>query len=165
MAVTPDRIDRVKEHQMKIITATVLIIASCCLAAAQEGRALNNTDEQLKARNAPDLFVAGVSAFGRDRKGRTSFVIEVQNLGDKTITAFDWEYAPAPPIGKYRAGNPLKLRSDEEKIRPGEKRKLTELIDEYTDELVKSFRLNSVRIVRVEYEDGSSWQRSVEEKR
>ena len=144
---------------MKIITASVLIIAACCLALAQEGRALNNTEEQLKARNAPDLFVVGVSAFGRDRKGRTSFVIEVQNLGDKTITAFDWEYAPERPIGKYRAGNPLKLRSDEEKIRPGEKKKLTEQIGEYTDELVTSFRLNSVRVMRVEYEDGSSWQR------
>jgi hypothetical protein len=154
-----------KEHCMKIITASVLMIAACCLAVAQEGRALNNTEEQLKARNAPDLFVLGVSASGRDRKGRTSFMIEVQNLGDKTITAFDWEYAPARPIGKYRAGNPLKLRSDEEKIRPGDKRKLTEQIDEYTDELVTSFRLNSVRIVRVEYEDGSSWQRPVEETR
>jgi hypothetical protein len=154
-----------KEHRMKIITASVLMIAACCLAVAQEGRALNNTEEQLKARNAPDLFVLGVSASGRDRKGRTSFVIEVQNLGDKTITAFDWEYAPARAIGKYRAGNPLKLRSDEEKIRPGEKKKLTEQIGEYTDELVTSFRLNSVRIVRVEYEDGSSWQRPAEETR
>lgn len=150
---------------MKIITASVLMIAACCLAAAQEGRALNNTEEQLKARNAPDLFVLGVSASGRDRKGRTSFVIEVQNLGDKTITAFDWEYAPAPQIGKYRAGNPLKLRSDEEKIRPGDKRQFTEQISEYTDELVTSFRLNSVRIVRVEYEDGSSWQRPADETR
>jgi len=155
---------------MKIITAFVLIIAACCFApaqdvSAQEGRALNNTDEQLKARNAPDLFVLGVSAFGRDRKGRTSFVIEVHNLGEKTITAFDWEYAPARPIGKYRAGNPMKLRSDEEKIRPGEKKKLTEQIGEYTDELVTSFRLNSVRIVRVEYEDGSTWQRPAEEAR
>jgi hypothetical protein len=154
-----------KEHRMKIITASVLMIAACCIAVAQEGRALNNTEEQLKARNAPDLFVLGVSASGRDRKGRTSFVIEVQNLGDKTITAFDWEYAPAPPIGKYRAGNPLKLRSDEEKIRPGEKKKLTEQIGEYTVELVTSFRLNSVRIVRVEYEDGSSWHRPAEETR
>ena len=148
---------------MKIITALVLILTVGCIATAQEGRALNNTDEQLKARNAPDLFVLGVSASGRDRQGRTSFVIEVQNLGEKTITAFDWEYAPAPPIGKYRAGNPLKLRSDEEKIRPGEKKKLTERIGEYTNELVTSFRLNSVRIVRVEYEDGSSWQRPAEE--
>ncbi|HJQ70785.1 MAG TPA: hypothetical protein VKA70_17555 [Blastocatellia bacterium] len=148
---------------MKIITALVLTLTACCFAAAQEGRALNNTDEQLKARNAPDLFVIGVSAFGRDRRGRTSFVIEVQNMGEKTITAFDWEYAPARPIGKYRAGNPLKLRSDEEKIRPGEKKKLTEQVAEYTDELVTSFRLNSVRIVRVEYEGGSSWQRPAEE--
>ena len=148
---------------MKIITALVLTLTACCFASAQEGRALNNTDEQLKARNAPDLFVLGVSAFGRDSKGRTSFVIEVQNMGEKTITAFDWEYAPARPIGKYRAGNPLKLRSDKEKVRPGEKKKVTERIGEYTDELVTSFRLNSVRIVRVEYEDGSSWQRPAEE--
>ena len=148
---------------MKIITALVLILTACCFVSAQEGRALNNTDEQLKARNAPDLFVLGVSAFGRDRRGRTSFVIEVQNMGEKTIIAFDWEYAPAHPIGKYRAGNPLKLRSDEEKIRPGEKKKLTEQVGEYTDELVTSFRLNSVRIIRVEYEDGSSWQRPAEE--
>lgn len=148
---------------MKIIAASVLILAACCFASAQEGRALNNTDEQMKARNAPDLFVLSVSAFGRDSRGRTSFVIEVHNLGEKAITAFEWEYAPAPAVGKYRAGNPLKLRSDKEKIRPGEKKKLTERIGEYTDELVKSFRLNSVRIVRVEYEDGSSWRRPAEE--
>ena len=148
---------------MKIIAASVLILAACCFASAQEGRALNNTDEQLKARNAPDLFVLGVSAFGRDSRGRTSFVIEVHNLGEKTITAFEWEYAPAPAVGKYRAGNPLKLRSDKEKIRPGEKKKLTEQIGEYADGLVTGFRLNSVRIVRVEYGDGSSWRRPAEE--
>ncbi len=149
---------------MKTIAALALIITACCFAAAaQEGRALNNTDEQLKKRNAPDLFVLGVSASGRDRKGRTSFVIEVQNLSQKAITAFDWEYAPARPVGKYREGSPLKLRSDKEKILPGEKRKLTEQIGEYTDELVTSFRLNAVRIMRVEYEDGSSWQRPQEE--
>ena len=148
---------------MKSIAVLALIITAFCFAvAAQEGRALNNTDEELKKRNAPDLFVLGVSASGRDRKGRTSFVIEVQNLSQKTITAFDWEYAPARPIGKYREGNPLKLRSDEERIPPGEKRKVTELIDEYTDELVTSFRLNSIRIMRVEYDDGSSWQRPAE---
>ena len=44
-----------------------------------------------------------------------------------------------------------------------EKKKLTEQIGEYTDELVTSFRLNSIRITRVEYEDGSSWQRPAEE--
>jgi hypothetical protein len=148
---------------MKIITLLAIALWAAPVGVAQEGRALNNTDEQLRARNAPDLFVLGVSAFGRDAKGRTSFVIEVQNLGKRAITAFDWEYAPAPAIGRYGADNPLKLRSDREKIRPGERRKLTHRIDEYTDELVKSFRLNSIRIMRVEYEDGTSWQRPAEE--
>ena len=147
---------------MRYLSTLVLIAALALVAAAQ--RAENNTDEQLRARNAPDLFVLGVTASGPDRSGRSTFNIDVQNMGAKTVTAIEWEYAPANSVGRYGADNPLKFRNAGANIRPDEKKKLSKQVNLYVSLLITQFRLNSVRVMRVEYDDGSHWQRPADEK-
>lgn len=146
---------------MKILNALVVIAAMAFIAAAQ--RAENNTDEQLQARNAPDVFVAGVSAFGPDEKGRSTFIIDVNNTGEKVITAIDWEYYKSLSVTDIAKKTLFKFRTDA-KIAPGEKKRLTERVGEYSNKLVAGFRLNAVRVLRVEYADGSSWQRPDEDR-
>jgi hypothetical protein len=142
---------------MRSLGVLTLIAALACVSTAQ--RADNNTDEQLRARNAPDLFVLSVTASGPGKSGRSTFNIDVQNMGAKTVTAIEWEYAPARSVGRYGADNPLKFRNDETGIRPDKKVKLSKQVDLYVSPLITQFRLNSVRIMRVEYDDGSHWQR------
>jgi hypothetical protein len=50
------------------------------------------------------------------------------------------------------------------KLRPEERKKLTEEVRHYTKGFVTAFNLDSVRIMRVEYDDGSSWQRPSDDK-
>jgi len=142
---------------MKTLT-TISLIATMALAALAQ-RAQNNTDSQLEARNAPDVFVYSASAYGPDKKGDSNFTIEVKNTGAKTITAIEWEYILPEMVSGYEKGSHLKFRSDELKLRPEEKKKLTAPVHHYADKFVTNFRLDTLRILRVEYEDSSSWQR------
>ena len=144
---------------MKTLSAIILACLLTVVAAAQ--RAENNTDEQLKARNAPDLFVSSASAYGPDKKGNTNFTIEVQNTGSKTITGVIWEYNSPDQISS--GSNVLKSRYLA-KILPGEKKKLPASFPHYSDEFVRKFTLGAVRIMKVEYEDGSAWQRASDDK-
>ena len=142
---------------MKTISVILLTAALAAFAAAQ--RAKNNTDEQLRARNAPDLFVYSASAFGPDKDGDSNFTIEVGNTGSKMITAVEWEYylnREAPEIERRMTEL---FRNDDLKLRPDQRTKLTQKVHHYTDKFVTSFKLETVRIVRVECDDGSSWQR------
>jgi hypothetical protein len=145
---------------MKSINSLLVIAALAIIAPAQ--RAANNTDEKLKARNAPDVFVYSASAFGSDGKRSSSFTIEVGNNGPKTITAIEWEYLSPDSVAGH--GDRLRFRSDELKIRPEEKRKLTKEVRHYTVRFVNSFNLDSIRILRVEHDDGSAWERPADEK-
>jgi hypothetical protein len=145
---------------MRTISAIVIIAMLGLVAIAQ--RADNNTDEQLKARNAPDVFVYTASAYGPDKQGNSNFTIGVHNTGAKTITAIEWEYnSPDDVAGR---GKVMKSRNDKLNVRPEEKKKLALQVHHYTDQFVKDFQLNVLRIVRVEYMDGSSWQRPADDK-
>lgn len=142
---------------MKTISAILLTVALAATAAAQ--RAKNNTDEQLKARNAPDLFVYSASAFGPDKDGDSNCTIEVGNTGSKTITAVEWEYfanREAPEIDRRMT---TEFRNEDLRLRPDQRAKLPQKVHRYSDKFVTAFKLETVRIVRVEYDDGSSWQR------
>lgn len=147
---------------MKSASVLALIAALMITAAAQ--RADNNTDEQLRARNAPDLFVYSASAFGPDKKGDSHLTIDVKNMGAKTITAFEWEYSSPDVFSASTDAGRVKFRSDGAKLRPEERKKFTRQVHHYTDRFIKSYNLSTVRILRVDYEDGSSWQRPAEEK-
>jgi hypothetical protein len=124
----------------------------------------NNTDEQPQARNAPDVFVYGTSGYGPDKKGDSNFTIEVKNTGGKTITAIEWEYILPEMVSGYDKGSHLKFRSDDIRLLPGEKKELAGSVHHYADKFVANFRLDTLRILRVEYDDGSSWQRPPDDK-
>ena len=142
---------------MKTLGVMTLMTALAMIAFAQ--RAQNNTDEKLKARNAPDLFVYSASAFGPDKSGDSHFTIEVGNTGAKTITAIEWEYYRRGEGQSYEPRPNEKFRNDKLKLLSDERQKLTQQVHRYTDELVKSFNLDTVRITAVEYEDGLKWER------
>ena len=80
------------------------------IALAQ--RTQNNTDEKLKARNAPDLFIYSASAFGPDKNGDSHFTIEVGNTGAKTITVIEWEYYRRGEGQSYEPRSDEKFRND-----------------------------------------------------
>jgi hypothetical protein len=145
---------------MKSLSAFIIITAFALVAVAQ--RAQNNTDEALKARNAPDVFVYTASATGSDGKRSSSFTIEVGNNGTKGISAIEWEYNSPEAVAGY--GDHLRFRSSDLKIRPEERKKLTKEVQHYTSTFVISFTLSVVRIMRVEYDDGSVWQRPADDK-
>lgn len=145
---------------MKNIVALIIVTALALVAVAQ--RAQNNTDEALKARNAPDVFVYKASAMGSDGKHSSSFTIEVGNNGTKRISAIEWEYDSPEAVAGY--GDHLKFRSGDLKIRPEERKSLTKEVQHYTARFVTSFNLSTVRLLRVEYDDGSAWQRPADDK-
>lgn len=142
---------------MKFLTALILTATLAIFALAQ--RAQNNTDEKLEARNAPDVFIFSASAFGPDKNGNSNFTIEVGNTGSKTITAIEWEYDPSRTVGGNEGRGASMFRDDVPRLVPSQRRKLTQQVHHYTDSFVKSFHLDTVRILRVEYEDGSTWRR------
>ena len=146
---------------MKTLSVVALIAALAIIGLAQ--RAQNNTDEKLRARNAPDVFIYSASAFGPDKNGDSSFTIEVGNTGAKTITGVEWEYLSHDDAG-YNTPASQGFRNDKVKLFPDERSKLTQHVHHYTDKFVTGFHLDSVRITRVEYQDGSSWQRPVDRK-
>jgi hypothetical protein len=142
---------------VKILNIVALSVALAIIGLAQ--RAKNNTDEQLKARNAPDLFVYKVSALGPDEHRDSQFTIEVGNTGSKTITAVEWEYYSPRDSGEVEKRSTTMFRNVDLKLLPDQRTKLTHKVHHYTDKFVTSFNLESVRIVRVQYDDGSFWQR------
>ena len=147
---------------MKALSTFALIAMLAVSAWAQ--RAQNNTEAQLEARNAPDVFVYGASAYGPDKKGDSNFTIEIKNTGTKTITAVNWEYILPEMISGYDKGSSVRFRGQDLKFRPDEKRKLTTPVHFYAEKFVNNFRLNTLRITRVEYEDGTFWQRPSDDK-
>jgi len=141
----------------KSLTALMLAVALAAFTLAQ--RAQNNTDEKLSARNAPDVFIFSASAFGPDKNGDSHFTIEVGNTGAKRIANIEWEYDPLRDVGGSGGSGRTVFRSDALGLQANQRRKLTQQIHHYTDGFVKSFHLDNVRILRVDYEDGSSWRR------
>ena len=141
---------------MKAFTLMTIIAALAVGSLGQ--RAQNNTDEKLKARNAPDVFIYSASAFGPDKSGDSHFTIEAGNTGTKIITVIEWEYYRRGE-GQYEPRSEARFRNDKLKLLPDERRKLTEQVHRYTDDFVKSFNLDAVRITSVEYDDGSKWKR------
>lgn len=142
---------------MKTLSTLILIAGLAAVALAQ--RAQNNTDEKLKARNAPGTFVYSASAFGPDKDGDSHLTIEVGNTGTKTIAAIEWEYYAANDAAADSVRRNVSFRSEDLKLTPDKRSKLTRRVHHYSDKFVTSFNLDTVRITRVEYEDGSSWQR------
>src|SRR2546422_7868596 len=138
----------------KALSSLILIAALAIFAPAQ--RAQNNTDEKLRARNAPDVFIYSASAFGPDKNGDSHFTIEVGNTGAKTISTIEWEYNPSGDVAGYDTRGGSTFRNNTSNLLPNQRRKLAQQVHHYTDSFVRNFHLDTVRILRVGYEDGSS---------
>src|ERR1044071_5680713 len=119
---------------MKSLAAMFVIAMACAGAAAQ--RAQNNTDEQLQARNAPDVFGYKASAFGPDKNRDSNFTVEVGNTGEKIIKAIEWEYILPEMVPGYDKGSHIKFRSDDLKLAPQERKRLTGSVRHYADRFV-----------------------------
>ncbi|MEK6320898.1 MAG: hypothetical protein AABN33_04360 [Acidobacteriota bacterium] len=130
---------------MKTLSALTLIAALAIIALAQ--RAENNTDEKLRARNAPDVFMYSASAFGPDKNGDSNFTIEVGNTGAKTTTAIEWEYNSSRDVAGYDKRVNGTFRNPKLKLLPDERTKLTQQVHHYTDKFVTGFNLDTVRIM------------------
>ena len=138
---------------MKLFASLVLIAALALAAAGQ-----SPTEESRKARNAPDLFVLSAGGHGPDRNNEATYMLVVKNTGQKNITAIDWEYLPPGQAA------PAKFRNSNFKIAPGARMKVNKRVAYPGNELIAQFRLNAIRIMRVEYEDGSVWERPSEDR-
>jgi hypothetical protein len=145
---------------MKTLRVVTLIAALATIGLAQTAQ--NNTDAKLRARNAPDVFIYSASSFGPDKNGDSNFTIEVGNTGAKTITVIEWEYLYRD--AGYDTPTNQGFRNDKVKLLPDERRKMTQHVHRYADKFVTGFKLDTVRITRVEYQDGSSWQRPEDRK-
>ncbi|HYP28938.1 MAG TPA: hypothetical protein VE262_19655 [Blastocatellia bacterium] len=133
---------------MKLFASLIIIAA---LAFSVLGQ--NYTEEARKARNAPDLFVLSAGGYGPDRNNEAIYSMAVKNIGQKNITAVDWEYLPPGQSA------PMKFRVSGLKVAPGARTKVHKRVSYAGNELINQFRLNNIRIMRVEFEDGSSWER------
>ena len=142
---------------MRTCIALILTLMLASIGLAQ--RAQNNTDEKLQARNAPGLFVYSASAFGPDKNGDSNFTIEVGNTDVRTIVAIEWEYRIARDVAESVEPDHRTFLNGKISLMRNERRKLTQQVHHYTDKFVIGFNLDTVRIMKVEYEDGSSWQR------
>jgi len=149
--------DLIGRLHVKALAALTLISLLALVAAAQ--RAQNNTDEELAARNAPDVFIYSASAFGPDKNRDSNFTIEVGNTGIKTISAIEWEYYDLLDDVDRDTPHTEKFRDTRLNLAPNAKAKLTQHVHRYTGKFVTGFSLTRVRIIRVEYDDGSSWRR------
>jgi hypothetical protein len=105
------------------------------------------------------VFIFSASAFGPDKNGDSHFTIEVGNTGAKMITGIEWEYDPSRVLASDSQRSTF--LDNTLKLLPNQRKKLTKQVHYYTDSLVKTFHLDTVRILRVEYEDGSSWRRLI----
>src|ERR1041384_5965968 len=143
---------------MKRASVAVTVIMTLAISAVAQ-RAQNNTDEKLKARNAPGVFIYSASSFGPDKNGDSNFSIDVGNTGTKTITAIEWEYYRSDDGSVYAATTSERFRHDKLKLLPDQQTKFSERVHRYSDDFVKGFNLDSVRIVAVQFDDGSSWKR------
>ena len=133
---------------MKLFASLMLIAALASVAAGQ-----NYTEESRKARNAPDLFVLSVGGYGPDKNNEATYMLAVKNTGQKKVTAVDWEYLPPGQAA------PMKVRNSDLNIAPGARIKITKRLAYPGSDLITQFKLGAIRIMRVEYEDGTAWQR------
>jgi hypothetical protein len=64
------------------------------------------------------------------------------------------------PSGKNKVNLSLDLNSGDMYLRPGEEQLVLSVIDKIFDSAVARISPERIRLMKVEYEDGLSWQRS-----
>jgi hypothetical protein len=107
----------------------------------------------------PDVQVVEISF--RDPEytrfdSRAPFSIDVKNIGNKVIRAVNWDFILIDSIRGDREYDRFRFRTDDKKIRPGEKKRLTKRIDYHQ---IPNYIRARAMIMRLEFEDGSFWVR------
>lgn len=109
--------------------------------------------------DAPDLKIIKLSwrdgEFGTSLAPGGAFSVEVKNTGSRAITAVEWQYILLDPVRKYVVDR-LNFRTDDKTVEPGKTRKFTKRIEYPT---VPDYITAVVRITKVEYADGTAWER------
>jgi len=127
-----------------------------------------NSAEIDKIKREARADAANIAAQHKGTSSRYVFVYKatIRNLGDKAIKSIDWDYifldkATETEIGRQQF-------TSEEKISPGKTKELIVTIKKPPTQTISLTALNNnergtlsghVILVRVDYSDGSSWQR------
>jgi hypothetical protein len=96
------------------------------------------------------------STYGK-ADNRASFVAEFKNTGTKIVSAINWHFVFGDSIRGNVLVDEIRFRTDDKPIKPGEKRTYGKRIDYagFADTVH-----GNVEIDRVEYADGTFWQRA-----
>lgn len=111
---------------------------------------------------------ANIAAKHKQPPSRYVFVYKttVKNLSDKPIKSIDWDYVFLEPGTETEIGR--REFTSEEKISPGKSKELTVTITKPPTQTISLTALNTgerkslmerVIVVRIDYADGTSWQR------
>ena len=111
---------------------------------------------------------ANIAAKHKDTPSRYVFIYKttVKNLSDKPIKSIDWDYVFLDRATQTEIGR--REFTSEEKISPGKSKELTVTITKPPTQTISLTALNSgerntlieqVIVVRIDYADGTSWQR------
>ena len=127
-----------------------------------------NSAEIDKIKREARADAANIAAKHKDTRSRYVFVYKttVRNLSDKPIKAIDWDYifldrGTETEIGRQQF-------TSEEKISPGKAKELSVVISKPPTKTISLTALNNnerdtlterVVVVRINYSDGTSWQR------
>lgn len=128
-----------------------------------------NSAEVDKIKREARADEANMAQKHRDTKSRYVFVykVTVKNDGAKPIKSLDWDYLFLNSGSQSETGH-LEFTS-EERIGPGKKKELVVMTTKPPAQAISVYALNKnereglsgqVVVMRIEYADGSSWQRA-----
>jgi hypothetical protein len=103
-----------------------------------------------------DISWRGAFSIGSHREPHGAFSIDIKNTGKKIIKAVDWEFFLVDTVRGDSEYDHFKFRTDDKKIKPGEKKRLTKRFEYHGIPDHVSAR---ARLMRIEFEDGTIWER------
>ena len=145
---------------MMLVAAALTLLCVCAPASAQSPHGLEVSDARWKYLTAREEsnFPQSRSSIGPSMNFSTATVAThhvsalFRNAGAKTVKSLTWEYVFFKDATRTRMLRNYKFRSGK-KLRPGESARL-----EAWSLKPRASEYEAVRVVRVEYEDGTSWR-------
>ncbi|HYW71742.1 MAG TPA: hypothetical protein VE961_11945, partial [Pyrinomonadaceae bacterium] len=135
------------------IVCSLALIASAFSQGAQT---------KLATQSAPALRIVS-APFHLDRDERkVTLSVELENTGDKTITAFGWAYRTQGPMRGYNVSGSSDMPEVSIVLAPNEKKKVVLLENVELRESVLEMPFKEIAITSVVFEDGSVWKRKEE---
>jgi hypothetical protein len=137
-------------------TLAMLILALVSFVSPQGP----STPRPARIDGAPDVSIPGIMLWGKDEPGSATFAIQVKNNSKRLIKGISWEHTLSFPSGRNKVNLSLDLTSGDLYLRPGEDQLVLSPINKIFDSAVAKIPPERIRLMKVEYEDGSSWRRS-----